>query len=503
MKHFLTVLFCFTLYSVLKAQNEYVLDSTFAQNGIFKGRIAILLDADATQTMLLDTQNQYRLLRLQGNGTPDESWGPGGYRPIETNFPFKLRDIKKDNQGRWIVVGCERRGNTFVRAVAFRLRSDTRLDTTFGQRGFFWGDTAVVRCYEGVHIGQSDYTFFTASGARGQWFWEKHVENGSLDPLFGEKGRLKVETPQGASIPSTIPAIAQAPDGTIWIHQRNYRFVFSNFSGEYDEVSAFTRQGVHITGFYGYSYPRRIRHFSLTPEGILLIIHSTGMTDLAGITKLLPDGNVDVTFSTNATAMKFNLSGNYYTFPSFSTLDGQGRITVSGYVFAGSPDNARAFVRRFLPSGQTDVSFGVNGVLFLRPDRSDTLHYYYNTQHIQLADGSIALRGNFQNHRTNRRQDYLARLAGNKLTVSEDEPSTSAFAPKAHPQPVCAGQTLYLTGDADYSTWTYQLCHLSGTVVAMGRLNQSSFVVPDCPTGLYLLRMNNGRQVQTLRVLIR
>ena len=132
---------------------------------------------------------------------------------------------------------------------------------------------------------------------------------------------------------------------------------------------------------------------AVQPDGKILVAGYTGVQgrngahgrwDLA-VRRFLPDGLPDKSFGDHGTVRVSDRRGNRYA--RALALQPDGRIVVAGYGYAGTDQDF--LVARFLPDGRPDPGFGAGGAVLVDLGPTDDLAYAVTVQ----PDGRIVVAG--------------------------------------------------------------------------------------------------------------
>jgi uncharacterized delta-60 repeat protein len=255
----------------------------------------------------------------------------------------------------------------FLSTTAIAQRRPGDLDPTFGSGGrvftnivssepYPWAESMLVQpdgkiivagplWADGVSLFQGGYLV-------------RYLPDGSLDPSFGQNG--KVFTLIGGS------ALAMRPDGRILVAPR-YQF---SSSGVFDET--FGRDGSSCGG----------DDIALQPDGkILGTIFESGVTGQIVVNRCNTDGSLDTTFGTVG---EVRISDEPYG-TNKVLVQPDGKILVVAAV-GDSRDGGHILVARFNSNGIPDATFGSNGkVVLVSPD------LYANAVATLLPNGKIVV----------------------------------------------------------------------------------------------------------------
>lgn len=212
----------------------------------------------------------------------------------------------------------------------------------------------------------------------------------SLDPTFGAGGTQQYDL----SGSDRLFGVAVRPDGKIVacglrdsVGIAHFMVCRFDVNGNLDPTFG---SGGHVmlpTGTNGSEATRII----LMPDGRMVVAGRTfGTVDRAFIVRrLLPDGAVDASFGVNGLWMDpIGANGAYIT---DMAMDTQGRVVVAGVAVATNLFATMAVVR-LGTNGIPDPTFGNNG--YFRLDQSDQVRFHFLNDLQLLSDGRMLIAGN-------------------------------------------------------------------------------------------------------------
>ncbi len=332
--------------------------------------------------------------RYLAGGTLDGDFGDGGVSAVEITdsvvdeiYGMQAATLLPD--GRIAVLGALWSDPVTLSGPALvRLNADGTLDQSFGTGGivetplaggFFWDlavDGAGRWLATGSHSG-GDYPMLTA----------RFLANGDLDPTFGDGGSVRTDfSPR----PDQAHGVLLQPDGGIIVtgsvNQEGSEWDFAALrlleSGDLDP--AFGDGGLRTVAFGPGSYDYG-QASTLAPDGKILIGGTSG--HVFGIARLLENGDLDPTFGESGTVREgfFSLLA---TMGAGLAVDVEGRILAGGTGYAGAAFSG-FLLAAWTAAGELDTGFGDGGAAM--PELPD---YQANAAALALQpDGKILLGG--------------------------------------------------------------------------------------------------------------
>jgi uncharacterized delta-60 repeat protein len=283
------------------------------------------------------------------------------------------------------------RGNVFA---IQRYNADGSLDTSFGDQGLATIDIATgpfaapITDEQALALavrpdGRIVAVGYASSTAAGGIALAQFTRDGQPDPQFGHGGRVYVEYPGNGA---AFSAVALQGDGKIvagGTSEAGFLLARYNADGSPDDGSAadttpadrFGTDGRTVIGFpLGGA---TLHGIALGPDGRITAVGEAGSPTYSGIgdvhnialARVTASGRLDSTFGNRVGIGDYNLRSGWrlqqipdtgFEHAEAVVLDAQGRLLVVGG--DGSFPRSRFLVARYLPSGDTDTSFGDNGV---------------------------------------------------------------------------------------------------------------------------------------------
>lgn len=252
--------------------------------------------------------------------------------------------------GRIVTIGYGYSDETSGDFTLTRYNADGSLDPTFGGDGIVTTDFVGANNDEGHGVAlQPDGKIVAVGGStdwggNGQWAAARYLPDGSLDPSFGEGGKVLTEIDVDAI--ETAQAVLVQPDG---------RILAGGSSGGVWSLVRWDSAGVPDPGFggdgrvtttFGPTCCHGVADIALQGDGRIV---AAGSADGLAVTRYLPDGTLDTTFDGDGRVTTGTGGG------SAVALQGDGRIVV-----AGSEGNS-FLVSRFTTAGAPDPGFDGDG----------------------------------------------------------------------------------------------------------------------------------------------
>jgi uncharacterized delta-60 repeat protein len=348
------------------------LDSTFGDGGkvttdlrfIDLARdVAVQQDGKIVVVGGTSDNNDFALARYNRDGSLDPSFGEGG--KVITDFFGEFEDgqgVAIQPDGKIIVVGevFEDSGSDFGLA---RYNSNGTLDQHFGIGGKVTTDFGGFDLAAAVVL-QRDGKIVVAGGANNNFGLARYNRDGSLDPSFGEGG--KVETDFGGTN-ETAPGIALQRDGKIVVvgftdqghSDLNMALVRYNTDGSMD--MSFGDGGKVITDFFGDL--DTATGIVVQRNGKIVVagnaFNPDNGTDDFALARYNRDGSLDARFGRDG---KVTTDFGEVDIARAISLDQKNRIVVAGFVVnTPSSDDADFALARYHSDGRLDSRFGTGG----------------------------------------------------------------------------------------------------------------------------------------------
>lgn len=303
------------------------------------------------------------IVRLQSDGSPDNSFGTNGQ--VTSDFGFEInfiRDIVLQPDGKIIaIVRSNMNFSDNAELIIVRYNTDGTIDETFGQNGYVVADTGSATETGLAVAQQTDGKIIIAARLASPYGFilTRYHATGEIDATFGTNG---LQFFSFATSGTTVSSMILQTDGKILVGGSLtssgitfYAFAVARFNPDGTKDSGFGTDGVVITQVSQEN--NLIRDMALQPDGKIL---ATGSADgEIPLIRYNSDGTLDESFGTGGIVL--------LSFPGF-TADGasvlvqpDGKIVTAGTVSNTSGTSKDFTVLRYLPSGEPDLDFGVDG----------------------------------------------------------------------------------------------------------------------------------------------
>ena len=285
----------------------------------------------------------FAVARFNADGSLDPSFGAGGR--VTANFtqgPDDAQDVVLQADGKIVVAGIA--GGQFG---VLRLNPDGTGDASFGQGGGVRTDAGGLAFVTSVAL-QADGRIVvgggSATGPSGTFALARYLPDGRLDPSFGVGGLVKTDVAPGLE---SVYAMALQPDGRIVVtgpmSARDFAVVRYTTSGAVDRSFGFG--GFVFTDFAGDDIPTAV---AVQPDGRIVVAGIAGAFVLA---RYLPDGRLDPSFGAGG-KVTTDTTGTDNDGANALALQPDGRILAAG---------ARFNVIRYLGDGGAGPTVALAG----------------------------------------------------------------------------------------------------------------------------------------------
>lgn len=285
-------------------------------------------------------------------GTLDPSFGR--YGVVRT--PVEGRAIAVQRNGRIVVAGSLSKGFGVARylqngALDPNFGQNGRVETTFGRYSVA---TAVLIQPDGkiIAAGSAD----EATTGNPDFALARYLSNGTLDPTFGQGGKLTTDFAQGDD---AVLGLSLEPGGKILaagfsLHQaaQEYDVALARYNSDGSLDQTFDDHGRVST-----SAPVEPYGFAFQSDG-KIVVSGINAGKVFGITRLNADGSIDRSFGTDGLA-SVRAGKGPYTYTTGVALQPDGKIVADGIGETGSREVFE--LARFTSSGSVDSSFGNQG----------------------------------------------------------------------------------------------------------------------------------------------
>ncbi|UYZ65244.1 delta-60 repeat domain-containing protein [Hymenobacter weizhouensis] len=241
------------------------------------------------------------------------------------------------------------------------------------------------------------------------------------------------------------------------------------------------------------------RSVSELPGGQFLVLGETrGATASLFLARFTATGTLDATFGTNGTVNLGLLTANDFTEMSL--------LADAKILLVGSVNNDFA-LRRLLPTGQPDLTYGLNSYLTVNEDAVDRL-----TDVVEQPDGNTVAVGFAAATATGQNSRFAVLRAARAPIGLATRGRTTTGELRVTPNPVSGHSLRVEVGGLASAPGpvTVELLSSLGQVIArttaapagIGRRHTATLTMPTLPVGVYLLRARSAGSVAVTRVLM-
>jgi uncharacterized delta-60 repeat protein len=404
------------LTAALAAAQAGSLDSSFATGGIFTTSFTqvdetlanvMAIQSDGKILVAGFTPSGGTILRLNTNGTPDGSFGTGGFVNVNNTTASEVFGLAILPNGQILV------GTAGIPNAILRLNSNGTLDTTFGANGYAstksLADLAPETPQSFLALLPNGEILETGNQVMG-----KFTSSGQLDPTFGNLGIAGLTAPNvtaiaaqpngkilvasGLNLPSNLnlpPFLPVIQAGTITRYNANGALDNTfGASGQAACTCSATALAVESDGKFVVAGTITTAVVTAVSNGVTSISNQTGF----GLARYNANGAIDTTFNHGGAVVGFGSS-----FPVGAGLavaiQANGEIVVAGDAgvadFSGSGPglgSSSFALARFTSAGQLDSSFGEAGTVLTEIGGAGYISYV--SALTILSNGDIVAAGN-------------------------------------------------------------------------------------------------------------
>ncbi len=190
----------------------------------------------------------------------------------------------------------------------------------------------------------------------------KYLPNGTLDPSFGNDGKVLTKVSTGADLlrgmiiqPDLKIVVAGVADELWYPDPCIARYLPDGMLDPSFGVDGIVRVDLGTSGGHGYA-------IALQSDGKLVVVgrrYQSGVADEFVVVRLLSDGALDTSFGTNGVVTTHVTDGTDVLVSVVIQPDG--KILAGGNV--GSPPSRSFALVRYMPNGSLDMSFGTDGIV--------------------------------------------------------------------------------------------------------------------------------------------
>lgn len=477
---------------VMKNEAQSI-DSTYGINGIEQINFGFFpsyfsdmeFQEDGKILMLsynLQVIDPIMITRRLPNGTVDNGFGLNGQ--VRTTFGFQYCDtyeIEQLSDGGILIAGMAD-GNSAM----LKLTENGSIDSTFGTNGrviYSFGPSVGSRI-RSLEIDQNERIIaigeaYNYDNLSFDMAVVRFNSNGSVDSSFGTSGNTKIDI-QGHNDLASCSALL--PDGKILIagngrdNEDNTNFAMTRLNPDGTIDLSFGNAG-KVIRIINSDYNETFENLHILDDQSILAV-GTSAGDFA-ILKFNPSGNSIQSFGNQGyTTIDFD----DYQDNGFEILvDNENRILLGGYgsdVAVGGLFHA-ALVR-LTPDGQMDASFGTNGKWINTLGQTGSEIYAMQW----LPDGKLQIAGSNIPLNQSDVQPFLARIIIENTTKIAD---LNVDEIGIFPNPT--NDVIHVSNALINEPFT--IYDINGKCVLAGTIENSKIIVDQLPIGTYLLRRNS------------
>ncbi|MEI7801624.1 MAG: T9SS type A sorting domain-containing protein [Bacteroidota bacterium] len=445
--------------------------------------------------------------RYNSDGTIDNTFATGGVYTILIGGESLANSVAIQTDGKIVVGGYSIGSSTSNDFLIMRLNSDGTLDNSFGTNGVvttdFNGTGDVVN---GISI-QADGKIVAAGyatpsgGGATDMAVARYNSNGTLDTGFSGDG--KVIATMGTAFSEAWTCIIQ-PDqkiiaGGMCENSTDYDFAMVRYNTDGTPDNSFGTSGIVITDPEGYD--EEIYSLAVQSDGKIVAAGyaNNDSNDDFAVVRYKPNGTPDSTFDSNGIVITdfFSDDDDAYSVK----IQQDGKIILTGYTYNTTITAYVFALARYNTNGSLDNSFGGDGMVTTNINSNDDDIYSSAIQ----TDGKIVVAGASDNGSD--RDLAIARyITGTNVGILEFSPAINSFL--IYPNPVDSKTHLQyeLANDANISV---QLFDVQGKLVSQIMSNQHqlkgehelniSFPAKQ-PAGIYLLKISDGKGQVNIKI---
>lgn len=455
------------------------------------------------------TERELQLIRYTADGLPDAGFGTGGVVTIPSPVLYgepTMADLALQADGKLILALDEYARGSAADFLLLRLNADGSPDLSFGTNGYARaGFASRGDCVTSIKVqpdGKIVAGGFSAdvNATLADFAAIRFLPDGTPDPVFGTGGMWRITFDPIYKYNQVIDVEIQS-DGKILLTGKALTPANSSVcrirlltDGSMDP--SFASGGPAIGGLT--STDTFVRDAVLQPDGKLVVLGSqSNLSVKYALLRYLPDGEIDDTFGVNGVCF-FNPSWPPSWFGSLALLP-DGKILAAGSTYApGSPFQIGEFMLVcFTPEGNAVTDFGGPG--YIRTPMADS-NAWAGAMLVQPDAKAVltgaAVKGGKRAHAT-------ARYFTGPLTVNEVEGITGTAL--LYPNPTQGELTLSYTLTAA-QTLKLDLLDVTGKVTATfpnlvkpaGKYEEQLRLPETLPAGTYYLLIRSDKGHTTL-----
>lgn len=342
-----------TLIRSVSAEEDHV-TSLALQND---GRILVGLRVYAGQ-------DEFSLLRLNVDGSPDPTFHPGGtvVRPLADSQTLG-RALAVQAGGKILVAGSAKNAGFGSDFTLTRFLPDGSIDSAFGGGGTVWQSIQAGDDAANAMVLQSDGKILVAGRTHSGNMADPQLlaivrfnANGSIDGTFGTSG---ISVTAGGQ---DILDLAVQPDGKILAAVSDGNFAVYRYLSDGTLDATFGTNG-RATAIPPSSAGSLGRALALQSDGKIVVVGSRtfGINSYLTACRLLADGTLDATFGSSGFVDAG--SGGWDFWGNDVLIQPDGKIVIGATDSANGP--SQAVLLRYHPDGAPDATFDGDGKLVL------------------------------------------------------------------------------------------------------------------------------------------
>jgi uncharacterized delta-60 repeat protein len=316
-----------------------------------------------------DTTNDAIVLRVNADGTLDNSFGTNGIAVISAGeLSNAARDLVLLPDGKVVVVGLAATETNSFEHMIMRLNTNGTLDNTFGSGGVTISSlsSSTSEFLDGVAL-QADGKLIAVgayyNGSSSDIAIVRYNANGTVDNTFGTNGMVSVDA-FGATDRATD--VVLAADGKIVAsalvsENGTSKTAVVRFTATGEVDNTFGGDGLVVVD--GYSYAEA-SYVDLQTDGKVLVGGTLGSSGEIAVVRLETNGAFDASFGTGG-IVTTDLSS--FDAGQGLAIQADGKILVAGQARLSGSDYDMV-VLRYNTNGSLDNSFGTGGISSIAPN---------------------------------------------------------------------------------------------------------------------------------------
>ncbi|MCG2429977.1 T9SS type A sorting domain-containing protein [Aequorivita xiaoshiensis] len=460
--------------------------------GIQSGALGVIQQTDSKLLVTAynwDGADDYTmyLLRYLSDGNLDPSFGDDGKVITNSTYGASTPYIQNNN-----IIVAGQYNNTYL---VKRYTNSGELDTSFADNGtlapFISGQNARIQIFD-------DNSFvieggFQSNGTTSSLTLQKYLPNGTIDTSFGTNGVAEAEIPFIQENPSVSRRFKIQNDGSILIlGDRKLasaaQLIFIKFLADGSLDSSFGNNGTYFYEIASSTAGSIVAVFDIDENGKIIVAGSIGSCQLGVypfIKRFLPSGPIDTTFGDSGSA---NTPEAWdHSNPFQVTFQENNRILIGWNQNICVPEAFSFMVSRIYENGYIDSSFSLEeNTIGLQPNSSYSFILQDDGKIITTARTSIPLVNN-------NGDAYIGRHQNNPLGIAEENISPITVFPNP-------SNGVFNLKNQKFINSPFTVNDINGRTLLSGnflgaenRVDLSSF-----STGMYFLKIS-GTTIKLLR----